>query len=368
MPQKIKHLLEYSSALYYPSNIVLNFLKGKLHFDFRKDGPGRINRSLIDTGGYDGFELGLWSGGFFNKNWEVNSKNLRLFKKSHIRFPRFHGCFELFPPTFKSVFFNLARKGPWVEKALKSQIRVAAELRSVEHPIIIFHPGLVLRLADKDRGINQVKENLAKALDFAKAEGVILTLENMFWLNRLYYLGANIDELIDIIDTIDSPYLKITFDWGHLNSFIRSKKIPNNFEYIDRSIIKLGKRIIHAHIHYNHSHERSFQPEKTFGRRIVRKISRWSKTFNFVTVSLGDDFDSHLPFTRIRPEHRLDFARNFINLINNTSIKDFGYITHEISPRKIFYFVSVQKEGAEENDYRQSIKFLNQILDEKTSN
>ncbi|MFB2119384.1 sugar phosphate isomerase/epimerase family protein [Parapedobacter sp. 2B3] len=83
-------------------------------------------------------------------------------------------------------------------------------------------------------------ENLEQAIKRAEELGVILALEP---LNRFETDMVNtVDQAIDIVDELGSPYLKILLDTFHSN--IEEKDIP-------ASIVKLGDRLVHIQANEN---------------------------------------------------------------------------------------------------------------------
>ncbi|MEC3878188.1 sugar phosphate isomerase/epimerase family protein [Parapedobacter sp. 10938] len=83
-------------------------------------------------------------------------------------------------------------------------------------------------------------ENLHEAIRRAETLGVTLALEP---LNRFETDMVNtVDQAIEIVDELDSPYLKILLDTFHSN--IEEKDIP-------ASIIKLGDRLVHIQANEN---------------------------------------------------------------------------------------------------------------------
>jgi sugar phosphate isomerase/epimerase len=72
--------------------------------------------------------------------------------------------------------------------------------------------------------------------EFAGNKGITLTLENI--------VDEKPDSIIDVIDQVNSPYLKVCLDFGHLN-LISSQK--TELEWIEA----MGPRLVYTHIHNN---------------------------------------------------------------------------------------------------------------------
>ena len=65
-------------------------------------------------------------------------------------------------------------------------------------------------------GLAMMRRNLARAVPLAEKAGVTLLIEPVNRVDRPTYLLASSDRAIEIIDAIGSPWLKLMFDFYHL--------------------------------------------------------------------------------------------------------------------------------------------------------
>ncbi len=94
----------------------------------------------------------------------------------------------------------------------------------------------------------QKKTNLefyAPMIDLAKKCGTGLALENMADFDRAKIhraYCADVDDLIDIIDTVNDPVLGVCWDFGHARMMLSDQP---------RQLRKLGKRLVSTHVQDN---------------------------------------------------------------------------------------------------------------------
>ncbi|MBU1167673.1 sugar phosphate isomerase/epimerase [Patescibacteria group bacterium] len=353
-PQPI-HLVEFISALSTPRSLLFNFIAKKPQFLNRQNFHEKVNQNLFSDKGFTDIELGLWTGGFFDANWNVRKEAVELFKKSGFSVPSFHGCFDLFPKSLRSVFLNLASSDPANVKSLKSQIDVASEISRCQKPFIVFHAGFVDSHFQKKEGFSNIKRSFEKVLPYAEKKGVILTLENIFWKPERVYLGVSPREIVNIVDTFKSPHLKVTFDWGHANCLAKATKAKNNFVFIDDFIKELGLRITHAHLSYNEAYQDKRTPLRLW-QQVLKKIPYWSRDIKSVKIALADDEDTHLSLSTIPEEKKAQYAQNLKTLVQETSLASVPVFTHEVISDEI------RNNGATIQMYEDDIKFVNQSI------
>jgi hypothetical protein len=168
---------------------------------------------------------------------------------------------------------------------------------------------------------------------------------------------------------IDHPNLKTTFDWGHMNTNSQNPEVIKRigkdrikgFEHISEFIEKLNNKIIHAHMHYNKSHQLGgLKKKRNYINDAIYLIFFWTETVKFLNQgNVGISvYDKHLPFNRISAEYTDSYRKTVRELLEKTSISEFGRITHEISPKKIFKYFNFIEEGAEYEDLTESLKLF----------
>lgn len=97
---------------------------------------------------------------------------------------------------------------------LAESVRLAVDLGS---PSVVVHAGFHFSEHVESR-LEALTEVLIETAALAAAEGVILALENMNVLapdSEIAYLGCTADEVVRILDEVDSPALTCCFDVGH---------------------------------------------------------------------------------------------------------------------------------------------------------
>lgn len=372
--KQIKNLICSVAAIPNPFYLIPELLISEwpaLRFVFNfKNGIGKFDFKLFKNGRFDGIELVLW--GLFDENWNIREKKLIKYKESNLPFCTFHACFESFPPDFKNVYLNLAQKDKIIQKAIKSHIDVVSELGE-ENAILVLHPGIIKREEEKEEAFKNVINHLEACLDYAQTKRVILTLENMSWDRHVPAFCADFVELKYIIEKIKSPNLKITFDWGHLNTHLKTKSFQNftnkigdyfTFPHINRFIDGLGKEIIHAHIHYNRNHIPKFgNLKRSLFKNLILHLFSWTKLSKFIREEENRDlYDEHLTLNKIEEEYLGSFEETVRNLLTKTAIYDFGYVTHEISPKKIFRIFTYAKHGANFSDCIKGLELFKKMI------
>lgn len=368
----IKPLVEYYSAAPYPWGIFVDALIARFdHLRFLnafRPNIAQPHKDILEIG-FHGFELGLWAGALFDKDWNVDGRRLKAYANSGHNFKRFHACFEMLPESLHGMYFNLADGNPENIKALKAQILAASILSKGERTIIVLHPGFVKEENDKQKGIKSIVSVIQRTLDFAKKKNVVLSLENMPHVEGYTFIGADPRDIKEIVNHFNSPWVKATFDWGHLNIYAHFYHKNNSTQFINDSISMLGRDIVHAHLNYNRCCERVFIPDggagsSNFMRGIYKKV----------VGSSGHDFsslpryDQHMPFSKAEGGYGDAYRQNIEQLLTKSSILSEGFLTHEIEPKKIFGFIEHNKEGAEIHDHKKDLVILKELVSKVQSN
>jgi sugar phosphate isomerase/epimerase len=358
----IESLIEFQSAVSHPWGLIVDMLiaqYSQLGFlNTLRRGVPRVREDDMQRSGFNGFELGLWSGSFFRRNWEIYENRLTAFQRSDYEFKRFHACFEMLPQNLAGVYFNIADGSDSNVAALKSQIAVAHNLAQDESTILVVHPGFVTSKNEKDIGIDNIKKVIDQVLYFAEENNVVIALENLPYVDDVYFVGAFIEEIKEIVDDFNSDYVKATFDWGHLNVTAFQQGVVNNFDYIDEKIRMLGKDIVHAHLNYNRCCEKAWAPVVSNKKRFIRRfIEVFNMSFDVDLFSL-DSLDQHMPLIRAKEMYQAGLRRNMHTLFEASSLHTYGCVTHEVEPQKVFGILSHRPEGARTADHVKDVSFV----------
>jgi sugar phosphate isomerase/epimerase len=373
-PGKIKNLICGLAAMPNPFFLIPEFLVSEWpylkKFLDSKNGIGKPNPKLFESDAYDGIELVLW--GMFDENWNIREERLKKYKEGKLPLYTFHACFESFPSKLRNVYLNLAENDKAIKKAIRSHVE-AASILGKENPILVFHPGVIKNDGEKTQALRNVINNLGEMAYFAQQKGVTLTLENMPQMRNLPPFCNNFTELKYILEKIKHPNLKITFDWGHLNTCLTnceyknySKKLEKNFyfSHINQFIDAAGEDIIHAHIHYNRSHLNRFSKlRRGLLKKFLIYLFFWTSMSKFIRNDRENDlYDEHLTLNKIQDEYLGSYGQTIKNLLEKSSIKKYGFVTHEISPRRVFQFFTYSKTGAKFADYIDGLKIFKKMI------
>lgn len=379
--KKIKNLLcglaATSNPLFLVSELLFSewpFLKKILD----KDGNiVKFNKNLFGENKYDGTEFMMV--GVFDKNWNIREDKIESYKKLGIPFYTFHGCYEGFPKRYKNIYLNLAENSnDQIKKAIHSHIEAASILKRDEKTILVFHPGIIRRKNNREKGFVNVIKNLESCLDFAQKKKVVVCIENMPWgwgSGEINFCN-DAHDLKYILDKVNHPNLKITFDWGHLNSYLMNDNFRKKyyqegeecyyFDHINDFINILGKDIVHSHIHYNRCHLSKYKKFKkgTLNKLFVYIIF-WTDLSKFIRKEKNKYFyDEHLTLSNIGGKYLKGFEKTINNLLEKSSIRDLGFITHEYTNRKIFRLFSFSRNGVY-SDYLESLRIFRDMYKDK---
>lgn len=141
------------------------------------------------------------------------------------------------------------------EMAIRAYLKTVELASEIESKIVTIHLGRQssATIIPRKEQWNYCKEGIVKVLDFSKGSGVIIAIENMSPTKNLPYFGATVEELLEIIEESGPDKdLGITLDAGHAN--LAGKLFLSMF------IKKLGKYIVHTHLHDNNGLEDQHLP------------------------------------------------------------------------------------------------------------
>jgi sugar phosphate isomerase/epimerase len=152
---------------------------------------------------------------------------------------------------------NLADSNPGHLAESRRQLRETIRLcRDIGGAVVIIHPGIAAPLSIEKRhpltqyakftlpniekeALLNFKESLHDAASVAEEFGVVLGLENFSHVKNC--VQSTFAELVEWVDEIDSPALKITLDIGHAN-------LEGG---VEKAIEIFGARIAHIHLNDN---------------------------------------------------------------------------------------------------------------------
>lgn len=129
--------------------------------------------------------------------------------------------------------------GAYFMKKTTRAIEMAAKIGC---PSITIHPGCRSIPTGRDRFIEDNIAVLKKLIPYAEQYGIKLLYENIGRREIEHFYSITAEDVIDVVDSVDSPYLGVCWDVGHAN-------MHDLDQYAE--ITKLGKRIDGLHIHDN---------------------------------------------------------------------------------------------------------------------
>ena len=332
-----------------------------------------VTGELFGENKYDGIEFMLI--GIFDNDWNIRQDKIEGYKKSEIASYSFHGCYETFPKRYKNIYLNLAENGDSItKKAIHSHIE-AVYLLQKERSTLVFHPGIIKKGGNREKAFKNVINNLESNLDYAREKNVIVCIENMAWGwgSGVKPFCNEAEDLKYIIDKINHPNLKITFDWGHLNSCLMRPKFRNkyykegedclDFRHIKDFIDILEKNIVHTHIHYNRCHFPKYKKfKKAASKKLLIYLMFWTDLSKFIRKDKNKFFyDEHLSLDKIKSKYLKGYERSINYLLEKSAIKEYGSITHEYTNKKVFRLFSLTKNGLYDG-YLESLQIFKDMI------
>lgn len=124
--------------------------------------------------------------------------------------------------------------------AIDAAVRIGAQ-------VVVVHPGAdVAYPVSRDERLDHAVDTLGLAADLAAANGIRMAVEPM----PKSEVGNTLDELLEIVDRLDSPVVGVNFDVNHL--------FPP--EEIPAMIRRTGSRILSVHVSDQDGEERHWLP------------------------------------------------------------------------------------------------------------
>ncbi len=339
----------------------------------RKEKTVNVNEELFGKNKYDGIEFMLV--GVFDNDWNIRPDKIESYKKSKVLAYSFHGCYENFPKRYKNIYLNLAtEESSVIKKAIHSHIEAVARLQK-EKSVLVFHPGIIRKGNNRKKAFENVINNLKANLDYAKEKNVIVCIENMSWGwgSGIEPFCNEAEDLKYILNKINHSNLKIIFDWGHLNSCLMRSEFRNryykdnedclDFRHIKDFVNILGKEIVHAHIHYNRCHLPKYKKfKKILFKKYFIYLIFWTNFSKFIRKEKNKYFyDEHLPLDKITGKYRKGFEDSINYLLDKSSIREYGFITHEYTNKKVFRLLSLTKNGLYDG-YLESLQIFKDMI------
>lgn len=122
---------------------------------------------------------------------------------------------------------------------MRKALKIASE---IDAKYIVVHPG---NLNESKKCLNLNILNLTNLCKLAEEYGITILLENLFDRNGGNKIGVFPGEILHIIESVGSEYLKINLDIGH--AFIAS----NAYGFSMDDYFELGEHIHQMHLHDN---------------------------------------------------------------------------------------------------------------------
>lgn len=125
---------------------------------------------------------------------------------------------------------------------MKKNTRAIEMAAKIGCPTITIHAGCRSIPSPRDKFIEENIAVLKKLVPYAEKYGIKLLYENIGRREIENFYSITADDVIDVVDSVDSPYVGVCWDVGHAN-------MHDLDQYAE--ITKLGKRIGGLHIHDN---------------------------------------------------------------------------------------------------------------------
>lgn len=266
----IAHVFATKRPLY----LVPNFLHYILRSGKRIHGIGKsfgaVKRNLFVEGGYDGIEMEVVSLGVIRvRDWQIDTDRFGKILKQKMPIESVHAAFL---PEQLAKFgrmkngLNPAFRSENVVKGLLSHIELTS-LLACDNPIMVLHPGILPDSISTQSGIDCVVENIKEILPALEKTRVTICLENLGPVSergKLRVVGGHYNELLEMVERINHPQVKIAYDWGHANCFARKfyeknkQSLPEtymtDFTFHHEFVSTLGKHIVYLHLNFNPAH------------------------------------------------------------------------------------------------------------------
>lgn len=270
----MKLLIAHVFATKRPLYLVPNYLHYILRSGKRVHGIGRgvgtVKKNLFVEGGFDGVELDVASLGVIRiRDWQIDTERFGKILKQNLSIESVHAAFL---PEQLAKFgrmkngLNPAFRSDNVVAGLRAHIDLTS-LLACDNPVMVLHPGIVPDSISTQSGIDCVVENIKEILPVLEKTRVTICLENLGPVSergKLRVIGGLYEELLEMVERINHPQVKIAYDWGHANCMARKvyqenkKRLPKtyltDFTFHHDFVKALGKHIAYLHLNFNPAH------------------------------------------------------------------------------------------------------------------
>ncbi len=336
---------------FYPFHLIPRMLAARpgsasrLFSRWRPRGPALHVRRAYGPGLFDGMDLGFTYTGILDKELNLRDEVLDDYQRRSWPIHAFHATFGGGSPLFFETQMDLTEDTERTRRGLRNQVLAAQALKGKD-AILVVHLGRTR--GSPQQAFARSMAVLGSVLPPVEEHGITLAIENMPRCPPgAHYLGSDYRELRQVLGTLRSPQVKVCLDWGHANNYSRSfaqemsrrpiEAYVRTFGYCREMIDELGPDIVYAHVHYNRSHR-----------------LEGSEFF--------EEYDEHMPLTRIPEEERGTFKEVITLLVEKTSIRQRGLINLELIPRRLFGFYKVFPTGSTRKEQLESARLLRQAL------
>ncbi|WP_135606508.1 sugar phosphate isomerase/epimerase [Methanococcoides sp. NM1] len=153
---------------------------------------------------------------------------------------------------------------------------------------VVLHPGRVGD--DRERSLGRMVSNLRQLAAFASDNNVMLGLENKEATDP-GNLCCEAEELLRVVDAVDSPNLGVTFDVGHANL-----TCGGNPEKLADFVNAISEHVVHVHLHDNYGFwtsnydgdEHMAPGSGTIDYSVLEGLKEYNGIFNLEVFSLDD--------------------------------------------------------------------------------
>lgn len=189
-------------------------------------------------------------------------------------------------PTYpKDLVIDTAAMEPKHFKLMEECIELAGK---IETRAVVIHPGRVGN--DRQGSLDRMTANLKVLASFATENNVMLGLENKEATDP-GNLCCDAKELLKIVNEVDSPNLRITFDIGHANLTCEGDSAKMN-EFVKT----ISSHVVHVHLHDNYGiwtsnydgDEHIAPGSGTVDYSVLRSLKGYNGIFNLEVFSIED--------------------------------------------------------------------------------
>ncbi|MCM1986810.1 sugar phosphate isomerase/epimerase family protein [Methanococcoides seepicolus] len=189
-------------------------------------------------------------------------------------------------PTYpKDLVVDTASMEPMHFKLMEECIALAGKL---ETKAVVIHPGRVGD--DRQRSLGRMTDNLKRLAAFASENNVMLGLENKEATDP-GNLCCEADELLKVVNEVDSTNLGVTFDIGHANL-----TCGGEHEKLNEFIRTVSEQVIHVHLHDNYGtwtsnydgDEHMAPGTGTIDYSVLNSLKGYKGIFNLEVFSIED--------------------------------------------------------------------------------